>query len=121
MRQVFLSALFLSFLAACATPLQQCQAPLAREIAEVDELIIETRENIARGYMLKPAGAQFGVRVCTPTAGPLNFCARSDSPASYQKVAIDPKAEKRKLAGLEARRANLQRSHAECAATYPAL
>ncbi|MFV0246001.1 MAG: hypothetical protein ACK5IB_13415 [Qingshengfaniella sp.] len=109
----------------CATAQDRCLRPVTRDIANVQELITETEENIRRGYAyrLEPSPFQWGIGYCTGYSRNLRFC--GDSTTDYVRVpeAIDMEAERRKLAELRQREASLQaalpNAQAACAARYP--
>ena len=126
-----LPLLFLA-LAACATPQEACINRETRELRTLDRLIAEQRATLARGYALvERTEWQTDWRICdrgvpatkTTPARPARWC-WDDVPVTVtDRVPIDPAAERRKLAGLEAKRAEqaarAQRAVAECRALYP--
>lgn len=102
-----------ALLAACEVPPAPCRSAATAELKQLDALIAETRLNIERGYAmgrtttgggdftfcLGGGGDNVGVSLCTPGA----------ATTRTGPVAIDPVAERKKLAALEARRADLAR------------
>lgn len=123
-------------LVACGTPQEQCIRSQTRELRTVDRLIAETRSNLARGYAYetqeitrtewvicdyidvppsKPGGAK-------PPPKP-RYCLDDVTETVRKAVAIDPAAERRKLAGLTDRRSVLNRQAVaaieQCRAQYP--
>lgn len=117
-------------LAACATPQQRCMRPISDDLATVQSLIAETEAAIDRGYNYRTEPRnRVGVNLCTGwyggarVYGGISYC--TDSYPDYVRVpeAIDPAAERRKLAELRVREAKLQsalpNAQAACAARYP--
>lgn len=106
----------LALLASCADP---CTSPATRELGTVDKLIAQTKANIARGYAYGAPGG-LGVNLCVGGADNgvgLGLC--TDVAGAGQPVPIDPAAERRKLATLQARAtalsAQIARDEAACA------
>lgn len=126
-----LPLLFLA-LAACATPQEACINRETRELRTLDRLIAEQRATLARGYALvERTEWEMDWRICEPgvpatgttPARPPRWC-WDDVPVTVtDRVPIDPAAERRKLAGLEAKRAEeaarVRPAVAECRALYP--
>lgn len=119
-------------LAACATPQEACINRATRELRTLDDLIAEQRANLARGYALvERTEWRLDWRICDPgapatdttPARPPRWCWDEVPVTVTDRVPIDPAAEQRKLAGLEARRAEelalAQQRAAECRALYP--
>lgn len=97
-----------ALLAACEPVPPPCKSPRTAEIARLDALIAETRATIDRGYVTVPA-APADVTVCLGGASQnvgISFCTPS---GGFTRVAIDPAAEKRKLASLNDKRAAVAR------------
>lgn len=102
-------------LLSCTAP---CSSPAARELAKVEDLIAQTRQNLARGYTYAPSGGA-GLDLClggiTDNVG-LSLC--TDAQSRGRAVPVDPAAEKRRLALLESRaealRAQAARERAAC-------
>jgi hypothetical protein len=124
-------------LAACGTPQDRCIASVTRDLRVVDRLIADTEANLARGYALVnqtvfvPAWDYCtGPVLVQPAAGgppmliPGQWCLDDDPVTVRRPVAIDPAAEKRKLAGLQDQRrkilARAEPAIAQCRASYPA-
>ena len=120
----------LLLLAACGTPQEQCISLGTRDLQVLDRLIRETEGNISRGY----AYAEQTVYVpmwldCTPRpteavpAPAPEMCLEEVPRTTRKAVAIDLAAEKAKLAGMKAKRAELARAAqpviAQCKAKYP--
>jgi len=104
--------LALCLLAACATPREACLRTTFSEVATLDRLIAETEATLARGYAIvrEPyvtTGLDFclgrGVRGNVFDVG-LNYCNTVETRIREREVAIDPAAERRKLAELRKRR-----------------
>ena len=127
MRPLLLTLMLL--LAACGQTRQSCEADVLREIRRLDELIVETRRNLARGYAyereLRSRGPAFGTGLTLCSGGDgINVCTSTGTGGwdrtVERRVAIDPQAEQRKLDYLEARRMQLaQEGDAACAAAHP--
>ena len=105
MRRLALSLLVL--LAACAPPRDTCERRVALEIERLEELIVETRAALARGYRFEYSRrGGTGLTLCTG-GGDVAFCTATGGGTIRRTVAIDPAAEQRKLELLEGRRARL--------------
>ncbi|MEZ5687039.1 MAG: hypothetical protein R3D78_14655 [Paracoccaceae bacterium] len=104
-------------LAACGTPQEQCINRESRELRTVERLIAEVEGNLARGYAYEEYEVPVrdwdpcGVREITLPDGTVKhktvMCLETRWETRERKVAIDPEAEKRKLAGLQAKRKEL--------------
>jgi hypothetical protein len=112
-----LLALLTGAVAACTPPQPRC--PAGAELATIDRLVAETSANIERGYVLAPAqGPDVDVCLGGQRMGVgLSLCA--DAARKERPVAVDIGAERRKLAGLKARRIQLEREMAASAACAP--
>lgn len=98
-------------LAACATPEERCVIDATKELRTVDGLIAETEGNLARGYAIDRE-VERRPRLTFCTGGIRNrvgmsFCTTEDIIYRDRPVALDPEAERRKLALLKDRRARL--------------
>jgi hypothetical protein len=120
----------LTLLAACATPREACIGSATRELRTLDKLIAETKANLARGYayetveVTRPEWVICGYYPAKPKQQPKpRYCFQDVTETARREVAIDPAAEKRKLAGLVERRSALNgpaaSAIAECRARYP--
>ena len=126
MRRKYLALLLILPLAACATPQQQCVSDATRELQVLDRLIIETRQNIERGFAVEQEIVpRVGFSYCfgnTWSNAGVSFCSSNSTQVRNRPVAIDIEAERRKLADLEARRATVaartQRDLAACEARF---
>ncbi len=124
-------------LAACGTPQERCISDVTRELRVVDRLIADSQANLSRGYALVNQTVYVPVwEYCTPPVVvrpadgsapvlvPGRMCLDDEPRTVRRPVAIDPAAEKRKLAGLQdQRKALVARSEpaiAQCRARYPA-
>lgn len=116
-------------LSACGTPQEQCIRGNTRELRQVDALIAETRGNLARGYGYDEYTVTdwdwepcFDGRPVRKGYAP-RMCWEPYERTERRAVALDPAAEQRKLAALEARRKVLVRQVAPlieaCKAQYP--
>jgi hypothetical protein len=111
-------------LAACGpSPREACIARATEELDTLDALIAETEANLLRGYALEPEPrARAGLRICAGGGGPLSVCAERSGEVAERPVAIDPVAERMKLANLRARREGLavmaEREKAACEARF---
>ncbi|GHC63840.1 hypothetical protein [Neogemmobacter tilapiae] len=122
----------LAFLAACGTPQEQCVARNTRDLRTVDKLIAEVQGNLARGYALRETTVtrpswESCLRQTTNKKGkPVvveTLCLEDETTTVTKPEAIDPGAERRKLAGLQEQRQKLA-GQAEamvkaCRAQYP--
>ncbi|MBT8411128.1 MAG: hypothetical protein KJP02_04945 [Octadecabacter sp.] len=118
----------LAVLAACATPREQCIAGANRTLATLDRLIAETRGNINRGYGLVEVQ---DVRVLRTSCEGTNAdgstfrfpCEETETFTRNQPVTLDIAEERRKLAQLESRRAEMaliaQTQIQQCIAVHP--
>jgi hypothetical protein len=120
-----LFGLCIAVLAACASPRERCIDTATQELRVIDALIAETRANIERGYAVaREPGVRSRLVFCyDPPDEPFTFCPAYESTVVERPVAIDRAAERRKLASLQERRAELlPRVRAEiaaCEARYP--
>jgi hypothetical protein len=140
MRRLSVVARYLAlglFLAGCGTPQERCISSVTRDLRVVDRLIAESEADLARGYayvsetVFVPVwGYCTGPVLVRPRDGsapvlvPGQMC-WDDRPQTVRRpVAIDPAAEKRKLAGLQDQRKKLiaraEPAIAQCRASYPA-
>lgn len=125
MRRKYLVLLLLP-LAACATPKEQCVAAATQDLRVLDALILESRQNIARGYAVEEVIVpNVGFSYCFGNWGTntgISFCSNDTVRTREQAVAIDIEAERRKLAGLERSRTEAversQRALAACEAQF---
>lgn len=104
-----LALLLVIVLAGCGTPQERCQRGLQGEVRQLDQLIAETETNIARGfrYETEVRDVSFGFSYCSRSRN-VGVCFDNRSPRTVRRaVAIDPQSERRKLAGLTERRADL--------------
>ncbi len=112
-------------LSACATPRERCMADATRELRTIDALIAETEGNIARGYaILREPAVRTTLVWCLAPDDRITLCNRQEADVRERPVAIDRAEERRKLASLRERRAELLReaaaAQARCAALHPA-
>lgn len=123
-----LALIALLALSACATPRQICEAEALRDLRVVETLIAETEATLARGYGLtREPVTVWNMRPCWRRGrdGRLysDFCQVREVRTRTRPVAVDMAAERRKLAGLKEKRADLARQAegalARCRAAYP--
>lgn len=129
MRRLTAALLPLALLAACGTPQEQCIRRATGELRTVERLIAESEATLARGYGFETEErVRWNWVVCdrfTDGTGQYHarMCWEPVRDTVRRPVAIDPAAEQRKLEGLRAKRAALQRAAepqiAACRATYP--
>ena len=122
MPRMFLSSLL--FLAACATPLQQCLNTATQDLRTVDKLITTTQENLERGYAVKrELEPTFRLSYCASPTHNFAFCNVPTNRVVETPVAIDLAEERRKLASLQEQRQTLvgraEQQVVTCNATYP--
>jgi hypothetical protein len=122
----------LAFLVACGTPQEQCIARNTRDLRTVDKLIAEVQGNLARGYALRETSVtrpawESCLRKAVNKKGKVvvveSLCLEDETTTVTKAEAIDPGAERRKLAGLQEQRQKLA-GQAEavvtaCRAQYP--
>lgn len=116
-------------LSACGPDTRQsCNTAAVKELRNLDQLIAETRSNLERGYALEQtARSGVGVSFCIGGGGSdvgVGLCLPGGNRgARTGPVAIDPAVERRKLATLEERRAEIGRQAAAdlaaCQTTEP--
>ncbi len=123
------------FVAACATPQEQCIADATGDLRNLDRRIAETEGNLRRGHAIETVTVTDTLwTVCRnrgPTVGEVvegggswpSLCLE-EVPRSIQRPkAIDPDAERASLAAMRARRADLARTAgqavAACRARFP--
>lgn len=112
-------ALILILLGACTTYPDDCNRRALHERRTVERLIVETQDNLARGYGYEIVESNWNTGFGWCSGGVWNnnvaFCASNTIP-SYQRipVAIDPAAERRKLDSLIQRHKALVEATAEC-------
>ncbi|WP_114964487.1 hypothetical protein [Alkalilacustris brevis] len=112
-------------LAACATPRERCISDATQELRTIDALIAETRTNIERGYaIIREPDVRTRLVFCyNPPEEPFTFCSVDEPIVRERPVAIDRAEERRKLASLTERRAELlpqvRAELATCEARYP--
>ena len=118
----FSPALLVLALAACATPQERCVLNATKELRTVNSLIAESEANLARGYAIdRELERRPRLTFCAggrrSNVG-LSFCRDTDIYVRERPVALDPEAERRKLALLRERKARLevpsQRAAAAC-------
>ncbi|SFS01107.1 hypothetical protein [Yoonia litorea] len=118
----------LAFLAACATPREQCINQVTRDSRVLSALIAETEGNLARGYALE---TRQEVRTVSDTCRGRNpdgtvflfSCEETETVNRTVPVAIDLNAEQAKLTSLRERLATERRAAdaavAQCIAANP--
>lgn len=126
--------LALPALLACAPTRQTCLRAATQDVAVVDRLILETQQNLARGYALdREAYVTNSVDLClgsnrvgfgTGVGVGWSYCNTPTTRYRERPVAIDRAAEQRKLRELQQTRARLiKESEAaleQCNLRYPA-
>lgn len=139
MRRLSVAARYLALglvLSGCGTPQERCISSVTRDLRVVDRLIAESQANLARGYayvtqtVFVPVWDYCSGPVLVqprdgsaPVLVPGQMCWDDEPRTVRRPVAIDPAAEKRKLAGLQEQRRQLdartKSAIAQCQATYP--
>jgi hypothetical protein len=122
----------LALLTACGTPQEQCVARNTRDLRTVDKLIAEVQGNLARGYALRETTVtrpswESCLRKTVNKKGKAvvveSLCLEDESVTVEKPEAIDPAAERRKLAGLQEQRRGLAKQAeavvAACREEYP--
>lgn len=126
LRLATLAALVL--LTACATPREACLRAATSDLRTVERLISETEANLSRGFAIeREPYTRTGLDFCFGTGGyrgyggfGLNYCRTVETRYRDRPVAIDPAAERRKLADLKRTRARLAPVTQERIAACPA-
>lgn len=104
MRQALFATVFL---AACAGTRSACLARADAELRALDAEIAATESALARGYRLAPrSGLTVGAAICAENR-PLTLCLGGERPLGERRTAIDPAAERARLASLRADRSAL--------------
>lgn len=95
----------LALLAGCTTYPDDCNRRALRELRVVENLIVETQQNLDRGYAYQvvETGFDTGFVFCSGNWNSA-VCLGNDTGYREQPVAIDPESERRKLASLNERR-----------------
>lgn len=124
MRPALLLVVVLPLLAACGDPRDRCVREATAELRTIEALIAETETTIARGFTtVREPGVRTRLDICIAPNDPFLFCTRAEPTVTERPVAIDRAAERRKLATLQARRAELQAETraaiAACEARHP--
>ena len=96
-------------LASCASPQQRCVNEVGRDLRTVNDLIVETQDNLRRGfrYEIEPAPSSVGIGFCTGSYN-VRFCSSNFNSVRRRAVAIDPAEEQAKLNALIEQRQTLQ-------------
>jgi hypothetical protein len=120
--------------AACGTPQEQCIQSVTRDLRVVDKLIAQSEANLARGYAMEEVIVRRSRWVwCAPpppppsapdaNPPPRRMCFEPYEVTELRPKAIDLDAERRMLASLRVKRAELARRAqagvADCKARYP--
>ena len=95
-------------LAACATPQQQCVSNATRDLQVIDSLIVETTQNLQRGYAIREDVVTVpSVNWCFGNYGynaGVSFCSNNSTRIQRTPVAINVAEEQAKLDGLQQQR-----------------
>lgn len=124
MKRLLFLPLFL--LAACATPREQCISQATRDIRVLDRLIVESQDNIERGYGYSTETyTTWDWVICGRRKdGSYYYCFEPEDRTRRVPVAVDLAEEKRRLDSMVLKRAELEREVgpkiAACNAAYPA-
>jgi hypothetical protein len=107
--------LLLTLLAGCAQYPGDCDRRAIRELRVVENLIVETQRNLARGYSYETVetGVDTGFVLCSGSWNAA-VCIGNDTGYTERPVAIDPEAERRQLAALNERRQALPSATQSC-------
>lgn len=114
----------LAVLVACASPQEVCVAKASKNLRTMDQLIAETRANLARGFAIKTESFVVNeLQKCGVENGEDVFCEVAVADERKVPVAIDLGAEQQKLNSLVSRRAGMakavQSATAQCRAQFP--
>ncbi|NSX55088.1 hypothetical protein [Parasulfitobacter algicola] len=111
-------------IAACATPYEKCTSTATKDLRVVESLIVETEENLDRGYALEQEvvpRTRFGW--CVSRSARYQLCRDTQFSTRDKPVAIDLADERKKLRELRAKRNELalraNQDITQCRATYP--
>lgn len=113
-------------LAACSTPRERCEQDATRDLNAVSALIVETEQNIARGYAIRrELEERPDIRFCVGDrfnnhVG-LVFCNDTETRVVTRPEAIDLAAERAKLADLRKKQVELRRRTARALAACARL
>lgn len=115
MQRVSIPVLICLLAAACATPQERCISDTTKELRTINSLIAETEGNLSRGYAIeRETQVRPRLTFCAGSyrhrrigAG-VSFCSTDDIVQRERPVALDPQAERRKLAQLRERRSALE-------------
>lgn len=122
----------LVLLAACATPQEQCILNATAEYRQVNQLVAQVEGNLARGYAIREDFVEFPVMVACMAPGWVGdgawmqggMCMDTATRVVETAIPIDPDIERRKLANLKSKQAQLARTAepaiAACREAYPA-
>lgn len=123
MRHAYLAIAGLAVLSACATPREQCEARVERDLKALKQAIAASEANLQRGYGLKTEirpRTRFGLCVGDTD---LTTCLKTEYDTKEVPVAIDLEQERRALASAKRRLAQEEERRAaalaQCAAQYP--
>lgn len=119
----------LALVAACATPQQQCIATANRDLTTVRALLAEAEGNVARGYAIETRTVHPNVSLSLCASNDFDdnldflICQMSEPRQKTVPVAIDLELEKRKVAQLRAKEAELSKgigaAYEACRLRYP--
>jgi hypothetical protein len=120
----------LLLLAGCGTPQEQCIRYNTRDLRTVDRLILETQQNLERGYAIETVttyedywGYCAQPHLPDTPAPPPQLCQKERAITVDRPKAIDLNDEARKLDSLKVKRAELARKAeaviAQCKAEHP--
>jgi hypothetical protein len=123
MRPIY-SMLFLTFMAACATPRQQCETKASADLTDLDRTIATAQANVDRGYAIRHQRTPQLVFAICHDAERLHY--QCFATVFYEKetpVSIDVAAEQAKIKALKSRRASVsaqaEAATTQCIAAYP--
>ncbi|MGC9417701.1 MAG: hypothetical protein ACP5EN_01905 [Rhodovulum sp.] len=125
-----LALLCLITLSACSTPRQACERNALYDLQMIDLLIRETEQTIARGYALeREPYRRTRLELCYASSLSESdgigvvWCNRPDIDFRERPIAVDLRAERRKLNELKTKRRDVARvaarNLAACRARYP--
>ncbi len=125
MSRCLLPLALLLLLAACGTPQQRCLRAGTEDLRVVSRLIEATERDLARGYGIErdTRRVRVGLNLCSGLGGNVSFCVGGADEDRARPVAIDAAEERRKLADLRAKQAELRLAArplvASCEARFP--
>ncbi|WP_254656356.1 hypothetical protein [Roseovarius sp. 217] len=102
--RIFAALVLASFAAGCSTPRESCIASVTRDYRALESLMVETQQNIIRGYAVHSQSVPYTVQGICHWSDPYTYrtlpypCPSTQYRTQTTPVAIDVSHEKEKLA-----------------------